>query len=73
MLTTIARVAGGFGASITTASSESLRLPGVVYRPLECAYLKDIELSCIHRRGDASPVLAAFLAVVRGQDVGAGA
>ncbi len=66
VLTAIALVAGGFGACITTASSESLRLPGVVYRPLECAYLKDIELSCIHRRGDGSPVLAAFLAVVRG-------
>jgi DNA-binding transcriptional LysR family regulator len=72
VLTAIALVAGGFGACITTASSESLRLPGVAYRPLECAYLKDIELSCIHRRGDGSPVLAAFLAVVRGKDVGAG-
>ena len=28
-----------------TASSESLHLPGLAYRPLECAYLKDIELS----------------------------
>ncbi|WP_338413459.1 LysR substrate-binding domain-containing protein [uncultured Sphaerotilus sp.] len=66
VLTAIALVAGGFGACVTTASSESLRLPGVVYRPLDCAYLRDIELSCIHRRGDVSPVLGAFLAVVRG-------
>jgi len=66
VLTAVALVAGGFGACITTASSESLRLPGVVYRPLDCAYLRDIELSCIHRRGDVSPVLGAFLAVVRG-------
>lgn len=66
VLTAVALVAGGFGACITTASSESLRLPGVVYRPLDCAYLRDIELSCIHRRGDGSPVLGAFLAVVRG-------
>lgn len=66
VLTAIALVAGGFGACVTTASSESLRLPGVVYRPLDCAHLRDIELSCIHRRGDASPVLHAFLAVVRG-------
>lgn len=56
------------------ASGECLRLPGVTYRPLDCAHLRDIELSCIHRRGDAAPVLAAllaaflaaFLAVVRG-------
>lgn len=66
VLTAVALVAGGFGACITTASSESLRLPGVVYRPLDCAHLRDIELSCIHRRGDGSPVLGAFLAVVRG-------
>jgi LysR family transcriptional regulator, benzoate and cis,cis-muconate-responsive activator of ben and cat genes len=66
VLTAIALVAGGFGACVTTASSESLRLPGVVYRPLDCAFLRDIELSCIHRRGDGSPVLGAFLAVVRG-------
>jgi len=67
VLTAIALVAGGFGACITTASGTSLRLPGVAYRPLDSVHLKDIELSCIHRRGDPSPVLAAFLAVVRGQ------
>lgn len=67
VLTAIALVAGGFGACVTTASSESLRLPGVVYRPLDCATLKDIELSCLHRAGDASPVLAAFLGVVHGE------
>jgi DNA-binding transcriptional LysR family regulator len=66
VLTAVALVAGGFGLCITTASSESLRLPGVVYRPLDCAWLRDIELSCIHRRGDEAPVLRAFLTVVRG-------
>ena len=66
VLTAVALVASGFGSCVTTASSESLRLPGVVYRPLACAFLQDIELSCIHRRGDVSPVLGAFLAVVRG-------
>lgn len=65
VLTAIALVASGFGSCITTASSESLRLPGVAYRPLACAFLPDIELSCIHRRSDTSPVLNAFLAVVR--------
>jgi hypothetical protein len=42
-----------------------LRLPGVVFRPLRSRFLKDIELSCVHRRDDTSPILAAFMEVVR--------
>ncbi len=65
VLTAIALVAGGFGACVTTASTASLRLPGVVYRPLVSKHLREIELSCLYRRSDESPVLAAFVAVVR--------
>jgi hypothetical protein len=65
VLTCVALVAGGFGACITTQSATSLRLPGVVYRPLHSHHLRDIELSCLYRTDDASPVLAAFLDVVR--------
>lgn len=65
VLTAIALVAGGFGACVTTASSASLRLPGVVYRPLVSKHLREIELSCLYRRSDDSPVLAAFVTVVR--------
>lgn len=65
VLTCVALVASGFGLCITTASAASLQLPGVCYRPLDCAHLRDVELSCLYRRGDSSPVLAAFLAVVR--------
>ncbi|HSV70051.1 MAG TPA: LysR family transcriptional regulator [Methylibium sp.] len=65
VLTSIALVAGGFGISVATESTASLQLPGVVYRPLNCRYLKDIELACIHRRDDPSPILATFLDVVR--------
>jgi len=61
----IALVAGGFGLSVTTESATSLRLPGVVYRTLDCPALRDIELACLYRRGDPSPVLAAFVDVVR--------
>jgi hypothetical protein len=43
-----------------------LRLPGVVFRPLRSRFLKDIELSCVHRKADRSPVLAAFMEVVQG-------
>lgn len=65
ILTAIALVAGGFGACITVASTASLRLPGVVYRPLISKHLREIELSCLYRKTDPSPVLAAFVAVVR--------
>ncbi|WP_264830870.1 LysR substrate-binding domain-containing protein, partial [Klebsiella aerogenes] len=64
VLTCVALVAGGFGACITTQSATSLRLPGVVYRPLRSRHLRDIELSCLYRTDDMSPVLAAFLGVV---------
>lgn len=66
VLTCVALVAGGLGLCVTTASAASLQLPGVVYRPLKARPLQDIELSCVHRRGDASPTLAAFLALLPG-------
>ena len=65
VLTAIALVAGGFGACVTTASTASLRLPGVVYRPLVSNHLREIELSCLYRQSDQSPLLAAFVSVVR--------
>ena len=65
VLTAIALVSAGFGVCVTTDSSTSLRLPGVVYRPLDSEALHDIELACMYRRGDVSPVLTAFLEVVR--------
>jgi len=65
LATAIALVAGGFGACVTTASTASLRLPGVVYRPLVSNHLREIELSCLYRQSDESPLLAAFLSVVR--------
>lgn len=66
VVTSIALVAGGFGVCITTESASNLRLPGVAWRPLRSKSLKDIELACLYRRGDTSPVLHAFLAVARG-------
>lgn len=65
VLTAVALVAGGFGACVTTQSATSLRLPGVVYRPLHSHHLHDIELSCLYRTDDGSPVLGAFLDAVR--------
>jgi DNA-binding transcriptional LysR family regulator len=65
VLTCIALVSARFGLCITSASATSLCLPGVVYRPLDSAWLRDIELSVLYRHDDESPILHAFLDVVR--------
>ena len=66
MVTAVALVASGFGFAITTQSGANLRLPGVTFRSLDARHLRDIELSCIYRRDDASaPVLSGFLDVLR--------
>lgn len=65
VLTCVALVASGFGSCVTTESAASLHLPGIVYRPFRSAALRDLELSCLYRRDDASPILADFLGVVR--------
>lgn len=62
--TCIALVCARLGLCITTESATMLRLPGVVFRPLRSRFLKNIELSCVYRKGDASPVLRAFLNIV---------
>ena len=64
VLTSIALVSSGFGLCITTASAASLQLPHVEYRPLKSRSLHDIDLSCLYRRDDKSPILHQFLAVV---------
>jgi DNA-binding transcriptional LysR family regulator len=65
VLTCIALVSAHFGLCITTQSATSLRLPGVVYRPLDSRWLPDLELSCLYRKDDESPILRAFLEVAR--------
>ncbi len=65
VVTCIALVASRFGLCVTTASASNLQLPGVVYRPLVSTNLKDIELSCLYRREDNSPILRAFLALIK--------
>lgn len=64
VLTAVALVSTGFGVAITTQSAANLRLPGVVFRPLNSRTLKELELSCLYRSADPSPVLKAFLDVV---------
>lgn len=65
VVTAVALVASRFGLCITTESAANLRLPGVRYRPLRSTRLRDVELSCLYRRDDASPTLQRFLDCVR--------
>jgi DNA-binding transcriptional LysR family regulator len=63
--TSIALVGGGMGLSIVPRAAVNLRLPGVIYRPLNCRGDSTIELICLYRKGDQSPVLRSFLEVLR--------
>ena len=65
VLTCVALVAGGFGCCITTPPGTRPRPPRAPYPPLRPPHLHDIELSCLYRSDDPSPVLAAFLDMVR--------
>ncbi|VCU69160.1 HTH-type transcriptional regulator BenM [Pigmentiphaga humi] len=65
VLTCVALVAGRFGLCVTPRSAaDNLLLPGVAYRPLDSAFLPDVELSCAYLRGNRSPALLAMLEVI---------
>jgi DNA-binding transcriptional LysR family regulator len=65
LISAVVMVAGGFGSAVVPASMQTLQLPNLVYRPL----LGDIEclinVHCIYRRGDQSPLLREVLDTVR--------
>ncbi|ACO79249.1 LysR family transcriptional regulator [Azotobacter vinelandii CA] len=66
VVTAISLVASGFGICLVSETTSVLAFPGVVYRPL--AHLPEnahIDLSCIFRADDGSPLLAAFLNEIR--------
>lgn len=48
------------------------RTSSALFRPLRSRFLKDIELSCVHRKADRSPVLEAFMEVVKAYPDSAG-
>ncbi len=66
VLSCIAMVAAGLGLCVTTESTSRMTLPGVGYRRFRSRHLTHIGLSCMYRRDDRSPVLGAFLSIVRG-------
>jgi LysR family transcriptional regulator, benzoate and cis,cis-muconate-responsive activator of ben and cat genes len=64
-VTGVALVAGGFGVCLVPESATTLQFPGVVYLPLtDTPPNFCVDLSCIYRKGDQSPILAAFLETV---------
>lgn len=60
-VTGVALVAAGFGVCLVPESATTLKLPGVVYRPLtDTPAGSSVDLCCIYRRDDTSPIVAAF-------------
>lgn len=62
----IALVASGGGLSLVPDSATNLHVPGVTYRPLHETPRPRIDLCCIYRDDDHSPVLNALLTSMRG-------
>lgn len=65
-VTGVALVASGFGICVVPKSLTALTLPGVLFRPIsDRPEHWAVDLSCIYRSNDESPILAAFLRTVR--------
>jgi DNA-binding transcriptional LysR family regulator len=64
MQTVVSLVAAGIGVALVPATLQNLSRKGLVYKPVSGAPSK-LELAVAWRRDDLSPLLAAFLGVVR--------
>lgn len=58
-------VATGFGVTVVPESATALALPGIVYKPLKQARHATVDLCCIYREDDDSPILQSLLASMR--------
>ncbi|WP_234086524.1 LysR substrate-binding domain-containing protein [Azonexus sp. R2A61] len=63
--TSVALVAAGFGLSLVPEAASSLSVPGVAYRRLANAPDAVVDLSCIYRTDEDSPLLLGFLQTIR--------
>lgn len=67
-VTGVALVASGYGVCLVPESATALTLPGVIYREIvDLPEHTSVDLSCIYRESDKSPILNAFLEVMRGE------
>lgn len=64
-VTAVALVAAGFGVCLIPQAASHVTLPNVVYRQLDAATPMTVDLNCIYRRDDQSPILHALLQRVR--------
>jgi LysR family transcriptional regulator, benzoate and cis,cis-muconate-responsive activator of ben and cat genes len=64
-VTGIALVAGGFGLSVVPESLIALKPPGIEYRPFNDAPEACVDLTCIYRKENHSPVLKEFLQIIQ--------
>ncbi len=65
----IALVAAGTGPCLVPEHAAVLHMPGVIYRPLRNGRSTLVELHCIFRRDDESPILRAFLSTIEADPV----
>jgi LysR family transcriptional regulator, benzoate and cis,cis-muconate-responsive activator of ben and cat genes len=65
VMTAVAFVSSGLGLTLGVDSARNLRLPGVVYLPLEEGEASAFDLSVIYRAVEQTPLLGAFLESVR--------
>lgn len=64
LTTNLALVSAGLGITLLPASIRNLRRAGVIYRPL-APPAPDVELAVVHRQGERSPMVPAFVDLVR--------
>ena len=69
VITTVAMIASGAGAalSLVPGSIANLQMPNVVYRPLKARGKPSVDLHCLYRTDDRSPLLLALLETMREQ------
>jgi DNA-binding transcriptional LysR family regulator len=65
ILTGVALVAGGFGFCVVPQAATNLKIPGVAYRTIKKNPQPTVDVSCLYRKDDQSPILQSFLQIVR--------
>jgi len=61
----VALVATGFSVTLVPQSATAMALPGISYRPLHHPSQPRVDLCCIYRADDDSPILQSLLASMR--------
>lgn len=64
-VTGVALVAGGFGITVVPESVITIKPPGIVYLPFSDTPAPTVDLSCVYRTEDPSPILKALLAAIQ--------